>query len=92
MKRSKINEIMAAAEDLIHHYGFVLPPFANWSPDQFKANAPAAARVISGRCGWDITDYGQGRFDQMGLFCSPCAMGCCRICNAAGACAMPKSC
>lgn len=68
MKRSKINDIMAAAEDLIHHYGFVLPPFANWSPDQFKANAPAAARVISGRCGWDITDYGQGRFDQMGLF------------------------
>ena len=64
----RVNEIMAAADDLISHYGFVLPPFANWSPDQFKANAPAAARVISGRCGWDITDYGQGRFDDLGLF------------------------
>ena len=32
MKRSRVNEIMAAADDLIRHYGFVLPPFANWSP------------------------------------------------------------
>ncbi len=68
MKRSRVNDIMAAADEMIRHYGFVLPPFANWSPDQFKANAPRAARVISGRCGWDITDYGQGRYDQMGLF------------------------
>ena len=68
MKRSRINEIMAAADDMIRHYGFVLPPFANWSPEAFKANAPRARRVIEGRCGWDITDYGQGRYDQMGLF------------------------
>ena len=68
MKRSRVNEIMADAEDLIRHYGFVLPPFANWSPGEFKEYAPRAARVIEGRCGWDITDYGQGRFDQMGLF------------------------
>lgn len=68
MKRSRINEIMAAADDMIRHYGFVLPPFANWSPDQFKANAPRARRVIDGRCGWDITDYGQGRYDELGLF------------------------
>ena len=68
MKRSRINDIMAAADDMIRHYGFVLPPFAYWSPDQFKAKAATARRVIDGRCGWDITDYGQGRFDQMGLF------------------------
>ncbi|OYX20374.1 MAG: hypothetical protein B7Z04_06380, partial [Rhodobacterales bacterium 32-66-9] len=33
MKRSRINEIMRAADDMIRHYGFVLPPFANWTPD-----------------------------------------------------------
>ena len=72
MKRSRVNEIMAAADDLIRHYGFVLPPFANWSPAEFKANAHRARRVIDGRCGWDITDYGQGRFDDLGLFlCIP---------------------
>ena len=50
MKRSRINEIMAAADEMIRHYGFVLPPFANWSPDQFKANAHRARRVIDARC------------------------------------------
>ena len=68
MKRSRINEIMAGAEDMVRQYGFVLPPFANWSPSEFKAKKPVASRVIEGRCGWDITDYGQGRFDEMGLF------------------------
>ena len=68
MKRSTINDIMAAADDMIRSYGFVLPPFAYWTPDEFRANRARAGRVISSRCGWDITDYGAGRFDQMGLF------------------------
>jgi D-lyxose ketol-isomerase len=68
MKRSTINQIMAAADAMIRRHGFTLPPFANWTPDQFRANKDSAGRVISGRCGWDITDYGQGRFDHMGLF------------------------
>jgi D-lyxose ketol-isomerase len=67
MKRSRINDIMRAADDLIRQHGFVLPPFANWSPDQFKARKDVSA-IIDARCGWDITDYGQGRFDEMGLF------------------------
>jgi D-lyxose ketol-isomerase len=68
MKRSTINAIMAEAADLIARHGFVLPPFARWSPDQFKARAADARNVIDARCGWDITDYGMGRYDQMGLF------------------------
>jgi D-lyxose ketol-isomerase len=68
MKRSRINAIMQAADEMIRHYGFVLPPFASWTPEEFRANKTRAARVISGRCGWDITDYGQGRFDELGLF------------------------
>ena len=68
MKRSRINDIMAAADDLIRHHGFVLPHFAYWTPDAFKANAARAGGVIRARCGWDITDYGQGDFDTLGLF------------------------
>jgi D-lyxose ketol-isomerase len=68
MKRSRINDIMAEADDMIRYYGFVLPPFAYWTPDQFKANAGIAQSVIAARCGWDITDYGAGRYDEMGLF------------------------
>jgi D-lyxose ketol-isomerase len=68
MKRSRVNDIMAAADDLIRQHGFVLPPFANWSPDDFRARRDDARAVIDARCGWDITDYGQGRFDALGLF------------------------
>jgi D-lyxose ketol-isomerase len=68
MKRSRINAIMAEADEMIRHYGFVLPPFARWTPAEFRARRDSAARLIAGRCGWDITDYGQGRFDEMGLF------------------------
>ena len=67
MKRSRINDIMAEADDMIRRYGFVLPPFAHWSPDQFKARTDAS-RIVDSRMGWDITDYGQGRYDVMGLF------------------------
>jgi len=68
MKRSSINEVMAAADDLIRQFGFTLPPFAYWTPDEFKANAPRARAVIDARLGWDITDYGRGDFDNLGLF------------------------
>jgi hypothetical protein len=68
MKRSRINAIMDEAAELIRSYGFVLPPFADWTPDDFRARRDTAGNVISARCGWDITDYGAGDFDSMGLF------------------------
>lgn len=68
MQRSRINEIMGQAAELIARHGFVLPPFANWTPDEFRARKDVAARVIEARCGWDITDYGRGDFDNYGLF------------------------
>ena len=68
MKRSFINTVMAEADEMIRRHGFVLPPFARWSPEEMRANAPLAPGVVQGRCGWDITDYGQGRYGEMGLF------------------------
>ncbi|MEP3329585.1 D-lyxose/D-mannose family sugar isomerase [Sedimentitalea sp.] len=68
MKRSRINDIIAESDAMIRHYGFTLPPFANWTPDEFVARKDDARHVINARCGWDITDYGDGRFDEMGLF------------------------
>ena len=68
MKRSTINRIMAEADELIARHGFVLPPFARWTPDDFRARAGEARHVVDARCGWDITDFGGGRFDQLGLF------------------------
>ena len=67
MKRSRINAIMAEADEMIRAHGFVLPPFAYWTPDAFRARSDAG-RIAEARMGWDITDYGQGDFDRLGLF------------------------
>jgi D-lyxose ketol-isomerase len=68
MKRSEINGIMAEAEALIRSFGFVLPPFAGWSPEDMKARRGEIDGIVSGRLGWDITDYGQGKYGELGLF------------------------
>ena len=68
MKRSSINDIITEADELMRSFGFVMPPFAYWSPNEFKARKDIAKNVIAARCGWDITDYGAGKYDEMGLF------------------------
>ncbi len=68
MKRSRVNEIMQEADEFIRSFGFVLPPFAYWTPEEFKANQAKAKGIIDARLGWDITDYGKEKFDELGLF------------------------
>ena len=68
VKRSEINRIMAEAERFIAAFGFVLPPFARWTPAEMRARNAASPGIREGRLGWDITDYGQGDFDRLGLF------------------------
>jgi len=68
MKRSRVNEIMREADDFIRSFGTILPPFAYWTPEEFKAKKESAKGVIDARLGWDITDYGGGDFNKMGLF------------------------
>jgi len=66
VKRSTINEIIRNADSFIRSFGFVLPPFAYWSAEQLAERQPPG--IIDARLGWDITDYGKGRFDEFGLF------------------------
>lgn len=66
MKRSRVNDILAEGEAFFAQHGWALPPYAQWSAEQLKG--PEGAHVRDRRLGWDITDYGQGRFDEMGLF------------------------
>jgi len=68
MKRSRINDIVAEGGEMIRAHGFALPPFARWTPDEFKARKDDARHVIDARCGWDVTDYGADDYDRMGLF------------------------
>jgi len=68
MKRSRINEILHEAEAFITSFGYALPPFASWTPQQMQDQREQIDGIVDARLGWDITDYGQGRFDELGLF------------------------
>lgn len=68
MKRSQINEIINLADEFIASFGFKLPPFAYWSPEEMKQRKSEISGIIDARLGWDITDYGDGDFERMGLF------------------------
>ncbi len=66
MKRSTINQIIREADRFIRSFNYVLPPFAYWSPEKLAEARPPG--IVDARLGWDITDYGKGRFDDLGLF------------------------
>jgi hypothetical protein len=68
MKRSTVNEIIAEADAFIRSFGYILPPFAYWSAQQMKQKRAEIGGIVDARLGWDITDYGLGKFDELGLF------------------------
>lgn len=68
MKRSEINAIMRSADQFIRERGFYLPPFAYWSAEEWSRKGPEAAEIAENQMGWDITDFGSGDFNKVGLF------------------------
>jgi len=69
MNRSTINAIIREADAFIRSHGFALPPFAYWSPAEMRERVNGDSALIRDRMlGWDITDYGQGKYEDLGLF------------------------
>ena len=68
MKRSEVNTIMREADQFIRQRGFYLPPFAYWTPAEWRSKGEEAREIVENQLGWDITDFGAGRFDTLGLF------------------------
>ena len=68
MKRSQINRIMRSADEFIRQHCFYLPPFAYWTPAEWKTKGQEVREIVDNRLGWDITDFGSAEFDKTGLF------------------------
>lgn len=66
MKRSEINDILREGDAFMRTHGVHLPPFAYWQPEDLRG--PGGDLIRQRKLGWDITDYGEGRFDELGLF------------------------
>ena len=67
MKRSEINKIIKEMEALIRENGFHLPPFCNWTPEEWQEKGHEYDEIRDNMLGWDITDYGMGDFDRLGF-------------------------
>ena len=68
MKRSEINASIREALALFEEYKITLPPFTAWTPEEWATKGDEVAEIKENMLGWDITDFGQGDFNQIGLF------------------------
>jgi D-lyxose ketol-isomerase len=67
MKRSEINAVIKKFERLLAEYKFALPPFLNFTPEEWKEKSHEYDEIRDNALGWDVTDYGEGHFDTLGL-------------------------
>jgi len=67
MKRSEINAIVMQAGAFFREKGFLLPPWAFWAPSDWKGKRETCGEIAANMLGWDITDFGSGRFEECGL-------------------------
>ena len=68
MKRSQVNAIMRENLAFIEKMGFRLPPFAFYTREKWKTLGHEYDEIRRHMLGWDITDYGHGDFERIGLF------------------------
>tara|TARA_R110000744_G_C19370106_1_gene562395 strand:+ start:1617 stop:2291 length:675 start_codon:yes stop_codon:yes gene_type:complete len=67
MKRSEINLAINEALQFFEEMNIVLPKWAYWKPDEWKNGERAIGDIVENGLGWDITDFGSGDFERIGL-------------------------
>jgi D-lyxose ketol-isomerase len=76
MKRSELNNYLQEAKAFFAKHQFELPPWAFWSPAQWRKKGPECAEIKRNKLGWDITDFGSGDFKKIGLLLFTVRNGC----------------
>jgi D-lyxose ketol-isomerase len=66
MKRSQINQELKWAKDLLDKNNIKLPPFGYWTLEEWKSDKKDLSALKEVMLGWDITDYGKDKFNQLG--------------------------
>jgi D-lyxose ketol-isomerase len=67
MKRSEVNSIIIGLKEFFAKQQFVLPEWADWSPEQWKDKYDKCFEIVDNKLGWDITDFGSNNFKIQGL-------------------------
>ena len=67
MKRSEVNAYIKYAKDLFEKNHIFLPEFGYWSMEEWKEHKDEIGAIKDLMLGWDMTDHGLGKFDEIGL-------------------------
>ena len=67
MKRSQINNLIKVTIKWLEERKVSLPPFAYWSPADWESKGHEYDEIRENMLGWDVTDYGRGDFEKVGL-------------------------
>ena len=67
MKRSEINKALKELEYMCAKHNCYLPPFCYFSPEEWQEKGHEYDEIRDCMLGWDITDYGLGKFDEFGF-------------------------
>ncbi len=67
MKRSEINKAIEYVMDALDKAKFPLPPFAYYTPEDWKKVDSSEQEIVDNMLGWDVTDFGRGDFEKVGL-------------------------
>ena len=67
MKRSQINRLIDQTMAWLEQRQVALPPFARWTPEEWAEKDHSYDEIRANMLGWDVTDYGRGDFDRVGL-------------------------
>ena len=67
MKRSEINKALKRMESVINDLKISLPPFCNFTPEEWLNKGHEYDEIRDNMLGWDITDYGLGDFGKVGF-------------------------
>lgn len=71
MKRSEINKAIIQAKSMMKDYLWDLPSWGYWSVNDYQNKTEIKKYLKDHQMGWDVTDFGKGRFQEQGitLFC-----------------------
>jgi D-lyxose ketol-isomerase len=67
MKRSEINARIREMEESAERIGFKLPPFLSWTPEDWRTKGREYDEIRDNLLGWDVTDYGKGDYERLGI-------------------------
>ncbi len=67
LKRSVVNQNIRKVRNYMRERGIPLPPFADYSIEDWKNISEEEMEIIDNMLGWDVTDFGMGNFDEYGL-------------------------